>query len=89
MQELDLTPGSQTHTSADLGTRVMALALAGLFAAGATLTLLMVALPLPAHPSRVALLVIIGDAYLISLALARYAPRVRRSRWPASASGDC
>jgi signal transduction histidine kinase/CheY-like chemotaxis protein/HPt (histidine-containing phosphotransfer) domain-containing protein len=64
--------------AADFGTPVMAMALAGLFAAGATLTLITVMLPLPAHANRVAMLLIICNAYVISLALFRLAQRVPR-----------
>jgi diguanylate cyclase (GGDEF)-like protein/putative nucleotidyltransferase with HDIG domain len=47
----------------------MAQALAGLFAAGATLALLTVALPHPARTSELGLLVIVGVAYAIAGAL--------------------
>jgi two-component system, sensor histidine kinase and response regulator len=66
------------RVAADFGTRVMAMALAGLFAAGATLTLITVMLPLPANADKVAMLAVICDAYLIALALFRYADKVPR-----------
>jgi diguanylate cyclase (GGDEF)-like protein len=50
-------------------TSLMAKALAGLFAAGATLALMTVALPHPAHASVLGLLLIVGDAYLVAALL--------------------
>src|SRR6202034_538279 len=47
-------------------TRLMAKALAGLFAAGATLALLTVLLPHPQRASELGLLIIVGDAYVIA-----------------------
>src|SRR5206468_12199831 len=66
------------HMAADFGTPIMARALAGLFAAGATLTLVTVMLALPAQASRTALLLIVCDAYAIALVLFRLAERLPR-----------
>jgi hypothetical protein len=44
----------------------MAKALAGLFAAGATLALLTVLLPHPQRASELGLLIIVGDAYVVA-----------------------
>jgi diguanylate cyclase (GGDEF)-like protein/putative nucleotidyltransferase with HDIG domain len=46
--------------------RLMAKALAGLFAAGATLALLTVLLPHPQRASELGLLIIVGDAYVVA-----------------------
>src|SRR2546423_9567120 len=54
---------SGVHMAADFGTPIMARALAGLHAAGATLTLVPVMLPLPGQASRTGLLLIVCDAY--------------------------
>jgi diguanylate cyclase (GGDEF)-like protein/putative nucleotidyltransferase with HDIG domain len=56
--------------------RVRAKALAGLYAAGATLALLTVLLPHPAAANVPALLIIVGNAYLVSAALFRKASRL-------------
>jgi diguanylate cyclase (GGDEF)-like protein/putative nucleotidyltransferase with HDIG domain len=56
----------QTGLGTKLGTSLMAKVLAGLFAAGATLALLTVALPHSSRASVSALLVIVGIAYLVA-----------------------
>src|SRR5436190_3842924 len=66
------------HMAADFGTPIMARALAGLYAAGATLTLVTVMLPLPEQASRMGLLLVVCDAYAITLVLFRLAERVPR-----------
>ena len=63
-------PRARLGTSATVDTgfdaRLMTRALAGLFAAGATLALLTVALPHPARASDLGLLVIVGIAYVVA-----------------------
>jgi diguanylate cyclase (GGDEF)-like protein len=65
--------GIGTHLPAGLGTHfetsLMAKALAGLFAAGATLALLTVALPHSARASELGLLLIVGNAYVVAALL--------------------
>jgi len=56
--------------------RLMAKALAGLFAAGATLALLTVLLPHPQRASELGLLIIVGDAYLVAAVLFSRAARL-------------
>lgn len=56
----------QTGLGTKLGTSLMAKVLAGLFAAGASLALLTVALPHSSRASVPALLVIVGIAYLVA-----------------------
>jgi diguanylate cyclase (GGDEF)-like protein/putative nucleotidyltransferase with HDIG domain len=53
-------------SGASFETRLMAKALAGLFAAGATLALLTVLLPHPERASELGLLIIVGDAYVVA-----------------------
>src|SRR2546430_4125926 len=55
------------HMAADFGTPIMARALAGLYAAGATLTLVTGMLPLPEQASRTGVLLVVCDAYSITL----------------------
>jgi len=57
-------------------TRLMAQALAGLYAAGATLALLTVLLPHSPDANEPALLAIVAGAYLVAALLHRLAPRV-------------
>jgi diguanylate cyclase (GGDEF)-like protein/putative nucleotidyltransferase with HDIG domain len=57
-------------------TRLMAKALAGLFAAGATLALLTVLLPHPQRTSELGLLIIVGDAYVVAGILLSRAARL-------------
>jgi diguanylate cyclase (GGDEF)-like protein len=63
-------PRARLGTAANVNTGfdpgLMTRALAGLFAAGATLALLTVALPHPAQASEVGLLVIVGIAYVVA-----------------------
>jgi diguanylate cyclase (GGDEF)-like protein len=74
---------SSVHADAGIGasfeTRLMAQALAGLYAAGATLALLTVALPHPARAGTVGLLLIVGNAYLVAAVLSARARTL--SRW--------
>ena len=56
--------------------RLMAKALAGLFAAGATLALLTVLLPHPQRASELGLLIIVGDAYVVAAVLFSRAARL-------------
>jgi signal transduction histidine kinase/DNA-binding response OmpR family regulator/HPt (histidine-containing phosphotransfer) domain-containing protein len=64
--------------TADFGTPVMAMALAGLYAAGATLTLITALLPLPLGASKLGLLSIICDAYVVALGLFHFAEKIPR-----------
>ena len=57
--------GSRTNAGAPFASSLMAQALGALFAAGATLALLTVALPHSRRANELALLVIVGDAYLV------------------------
>jgi diguanylate cyclase (GGDEF)-like protein len=69
--------GSATRVDSSFESTLMAKALAGLFAAGATLALVTVALPHSARASDVGLLLIVGIAYVVAGALfwrARTAP---------------
>ena len=74
---------SSVHLDAGIGasfeTSLMARALAGLYAAGATLALLTVALPHPARASTLGLLLIVGNAYLVAAILLWRASTM--SRW--------
>jgi diguanylate cyclase (GGDEF)-like protein len=74
---------SSVHLDAGIGasfeTSLMARALAGLYAAGATLALLTVALPHPARASTLGLLLIVGNAYLLAAVLLWRASTL--SRW--------
>jgi diguanylate cyclase (GGDEF)-like protein/putative nucleotidyltransferase with HDIG domain len=63
-------------SGASFETRLMAKALAGLFAAGATLALLTVLLPHPERTNELGLLVIVAIAYLVAAVLFSQAPRV-------------
>jgi diguanylate cyclase (GGDEF)-like protein len=60
---------SHSNIGTSFETSLMAQALAGLYAAGATLALLTVALPHSARASVLGLLLIVGNAYLIAAAL--------------------
>jgi diguanylate cyclase (GGDEF)-like protein len=61
--------GSENRVAGSLEMRVRAQALAGLYAAGATLALLTVLLPHEADANEVGQLVIIGGAYLVAFGL--------------------
>ena len=61
--------GATNRIAGNLEMRVRAQALAGLFAAGATLALLTVLLPHSATANEVGLLSIVGGAYLVALGL--------------------
>ena len=69
---LDASVGLETSFTADLRAK----ALAGLFAAGATLALLTVALPHSRRASEVGLLTIVGCAYATATVLFARADRV-------------
>jgi diguanylate cyclase (GGDEF)-like protein len=58
--------GTTTNVDAGFDPSLMTRALAGLFAAGATLALITVALPHSAHASDVGLLTIVGIAYIVA-----------------------
>jgi diguanylate cyclase (GGDEF)-like protein len=60
---------SDAGIGASFETSLMAQALAGLYAAGATLALLTVALPHPARASTLGMLLIVGSAYLVAAML--------------------
>ena len=79
--------GVSMRPGADVGagfeTRLMARTLAALFAAGATLTLLTVALPHTARASDLAMLLIIGVAYIVAALLLWRADRVSVKLLPA------
>jgi diguanylate cyclase (GGDEF)-like protein/putative nucleotidyltransferase with HDIG domain len=66
----DDDPALPVHSDAGVGasfeTGLMAQTLAGLFAAGATLALLTIALPHSARASELGLLLIVGNAYLVA-----------------------
>lgn len=64
---------------ANLAPGFMARALAALFGAGATLALLTVALPHAREANELALLLIVGDAYVVAALLYTYARRVSRT----------
>jgi diguanylate cyclase (GGDEF)-like protein/putative nucleotidyltransferase with HDIG domain len=68
---VDPDSGAHVPSRADtgFGTSLMAKVLAGLFAAGATLALLTIALPHSRHASELGLLLIVGNAYLVAGAL--------------------
>ena len=70
--------GSRTNAGAPFASSLMAQALAALFGAGATLALLTVALPHPRRASDLALLVIVGIAYVVGGLLFWRASRVSR-----------
>jgi diguanylate cyclase (GGDEF)-like protein len=57
---------ADSHLAAGFDSTLMARALAGLFAAGATLALLTLALPHSAHASALGLLTIVGFAYVVA-----------------------
>jgi putative nucleotidyltransferase with HDIG domain len=63
-------------SGASFDTRLMAKALAGLFAAGATLALLTVLLPHPQRASELGLLIIVGNAYVVAGLLLSRAARL-------------
>jgi diguanylate cyclase (GGDEF)-like protein len=67
--ELGASPGSSGSPVTRFDSSLMAKMLAGLFAAGATLAMLTVALPHPAQANDVGLLAIVGSAYVIAGAL--------------------
>jgi diguanylate cyclase (GGDEF)-like protein/putative nucleotidyltransferase with HDIG domain len=71
----DLTPGTRLESA--LGTGLTDKVLAALFAAGATLALLTVALPHSARASELGLLSIVGIAYAVSGALYLRAGRIQ------------
>ena len=58
--------GTTTNVDGGFDPSLMTRALAGLFAAGATLALITVALPHSAHASNVGLLTIVGIAYIVA-----------------------
>src|ERR1700683_5701330 len=68
-KDLGLPVQSRAIAGAGVERGVMAQALAALFAAGATLALLTIALPHPHGASELALLVIVGIAYVVAAAL--------------------
>jgi diguanylate cyclase (GGDEF)-like protein/putative nucleotidyltransferase with HDIG domain len=70
------------RASTDFGIRLMAKVLAGLFAAGATLALLTVALPHSRRASVLALLLIVGSAYTASGVLFSQARRLPKRILP-------
>ena len=76
-------------SGASFETRLMAKALAGLFAAGATLALLTVLLPHPQRASELGLLIIVGNAYVVAGVLLSRAARLPaghfQSRWHGAA----
>jgi diguanylate cyclase (GGDEF)-like protein/putative nucleotidyltransferase with HDIG domain len=84
MSEGDLSPGegSSAQNGAGVETSVMAQVLAGLFAAGATLALLTVALPHSHRASSLGLLLIVGNAYLVAAILHRCASALPSSILP-------
>jgi diguanylate cyclase (GGDEF)-like protein/putative nucleotidyltransferase with HDIG domain len=63
-------------SGASFEVRLMAKALAGLFAAGATLALLTALLPHPQRASELGLLIIVGDAYVVAGVLFSRAARL-------------
>ncbi len=67
--DLSIDVTTQTGLGTKLGNNLMARVLAGLFAAGATLALLTVALPHPARANSAGLLVVVGIAYGVAAAL--------------------
>jgi diguanylate cyclase (GGDEF)-like protein len=71
--------GSRTKVRTPFAASLMAQALAALFAAGATLALLTVALPHPKGASDLGLVVIVGSAYVIGGVLFWRASRVSRA----------
>jgi diguanylate cyclase (GGDEF)-like protein len=71
--------GLRTNAGTPFAASLMAQALAALFAAGATLALLTVALPHPRQASELALLVIVGIAYVVGGLLFWRASRVSRA----------
>ncbi len=73
---------TQTGLGTRLGTSLMARVLAGLFAAGATLALLTVALPHPARADTTGLLAIVGIAYVVAALLLWRAANVPSSVLP-------
>jgi hypothetical protein len=62
-------PAASSSESTHFDTSLTARVLAGLFAAGATLALLTVALPHPARANELGLLSIVGNAYLVAALL--------------------
>jgi diguanylate cyclase (GGDEF)-like protein len=85
MTALSSTGGSRVPTrpvSAASEEKLMAVTLAALFAAGATLALITLLTPSSGHANKLGLLVIVGNAYLVSALLfwrARRLPRVALS----------
>src|SRR5271167_164780 len=78
---VSLRPGADV--GAGFETSLMARTLAALFAAGATLALLTVALPHSARASNLGLLLIIGNAYIVAALLFWQADRVSVKLLPA------
>ncbi len=76
--DLDGAPATGAMLGTSLGPRLMAQALGALFAAGATLALLTVALPHSPRASELGLLVIVGAAYLVAGLLSW---RARSASW--------
>lgn len=64
------------NVETSLDVRVRAMALASLYGAGATLALLTVLLPHPAAADELGLLAIVGNAYVVSAGLFRWAARL-------------
>jgi diguanylate cyclase (GGDEF)-like protein/putative nucleotidyltransferase with HDIG domain len=73
---------SDAGLGASFDTSLMARALAGLYAAGATLALVVVALPRPARSSTLGMLAIVGIAYLVAAILFWRASTISRRVLP-------